>query len=107
MEFAIDIRARCCLADFPFSESSAVFGLFRGGCQGIFGQAIFGQGILGLLIERIIDRRRGTVRRLVAVVDLGELLPRLLGFALPVPHAAIEPSGSPKPDDEYTLSDAP
>ena len=32
-------------------------------------------------MERIIDRRRGAVRRLIAVVDLGELLPRLLGFA--------------------------
>src|SRR5207244_5542258 len=105
MEFAIDIRARCYLADLPAFGSSGVFGLFRGGCQGIFGW-IFSRPF-GRIIERIVDRRWGAVRRLVAVVDLGELLPRLLGFALPVPHAGIEPAGRQKPDMGAALGDAP
>src|SRR5262249_32745179 len=42
--------------------------------------------------DRLIDRRRRAVRRLVVVVDLREPLARFLGLALPVPHAGIEPA---------------
>src|SRR6185312_3232929 len=48
---------------------------------------------LGLLRrDRIIHRRGRAVRRLVVVVDLRQPLTRLLGLALPVQHAGIEPA---------------
>src|SRR4030095_4553671 len=103
MEFAIDIRARCCLADFAAFGTSGVFGLFHGSCQGIFGWS----RPFGRIIERIVDRWRGAVRRLVAVADLGEFLARLLGFALPVPHTGIEPAGRQKLSVRATLGNAP
>ena len=88
----------------PLPGGGAVFGLFRGGCQGIFG-AIPGR-IFGRIIERIVDSRRGAVWRLVVVVDLREFLPRLLGFTLPVPHTGIKSAGSQKPGVRAALGDA-
>src|SRR3954453_13306855 len=41
--------------------------------------------------QRIIDRRRIAVRRHLLVVDKGKLLARLLGLALAIPHAGVEP----------------
>ena len=91
----------------PVSEVARYLDYSAAVAKGSLDKGSLAGPVLGRIIERIIDRRRGAVRRLVAVVDLGELLPRLLGFALPVPHTGIEPAGRQKPGVGAALGDAP
>src|SRR6516164_6358003 len=81
MELAMDMRSTltlpCCEGELSSWRSRQAerqgHALFRGGC------------------DCIIDRRRSAVGRLVVVVDQRQPFARLLGLALPAPHAGIEP----------------
>src|SRR5260221_11349181 len=98
------MMARCCLSHSRWREATLPYDyslrLFSVGRYRIFRRAFHGS------IEPIINLWRGAVRRLVIVVDLRELLPRLLGLTLPVPHTGIESVGSQKPAVGAALGDA-
>src|ERR1700716_2746249 len=56
--------------------------------------------------QRVVDQRRGAVRRFVLVGDPRQSLPRLLGFTLPVPHTGIESTSCQKLGVGSTLGNA-
>src|SRR6266478_1367325 len=80
MELAMDIKVHYDSSPLPLWEREFAFRSFRGGRRH----------------QRIVDRRRLAVRSFVLVGDSRQLLPRLLGLALPVPHTGIKSAGCQK-----------
>ena len=105
MESAIDIEAHCCLARSRSWKPALYLDYSATIAKGSLGRSL--GRITGRIVEPIVDRRRRAVRRLVVVVDLRQLFPRLLGFTLPVPHTGIKSAGSQKPGMGAALGDAP
>src|SRR5258705_12616968 len=89
MELVMDIKIHRCLYPLPLWERVARCQAARRErvCARLQARLSFRRG---WSYERIINRRRRPVRRLVFVGNPRQLLPRLLSLTLLVPHTGIK-----------------